>query len=274
MTPAAARVRPPAVAGTFYASPPAELAADVDALMAVTPSTSDTDVPKALVVPHAGYLYSGPVAAAGYARLAPGRGRIHRVVLLGPAHFAPVRGVAVSSADAFATPLGDLTVDTYARDELTSIPFVTVDDAAHREEHGLEVHLPFLQRVLGDVQVLPLLIGVATPDEVGEVLDRVWGGPETAIIVSSDLSHYLDDAAARRADAATADAILAVDPARIGTDDACGVFPLRGLLQTARRRELGIELIALANSADTAGSPERVVGYGAFALTEPSAPSP
>ncbi|MGH9027576.1 MAG: AmmeMemoRadiSam system protein B [Acidimicrobiia bacterium] len=269
-----ARVRPAAFAGAFYAAAPEQLAADVDALLATARATNDAPVPKALVVPHAGYIYSGPVAAAGYARLAPGRGRIERVVLLGPAHRVVVRGLAVGSADAFATPLGELAVDTATRDGLVALPFVSLNDPAHGPEHSLEVHLPFIQRVLGDVQLVPVVVGDATPKEVVAVLDRVWGGPETVIIVSSDLSHFLDDRAARVADRRTADAILARDPAALGSHDACGAYPLRGLLRTARDRGMDVELVALANSADTAGTRERVVGYGAFALSEPLGTTP
>jgi MEMO1 family protein len=269
VTQASTRVRPAAVAGAFYAAPPAQLAADVDALMEAASAPGGPAVPKAIVAPHAGYIYSGPVAAAAYARLAPGRGRITRVVLLGPAHRFPVRGVAVSSADAFATPLGEMPVDVESRDALIALPFVSFDDAAHGPEHSLEVHLPFVQRVLGDVHVLPLLVGVAEPGEVATVLDRVWGGAETVIVVSSDLSHYLDADTARRVDRATADAIVARDPSRLSPDSACGVFPVRGLLRAANQKRLDVELVALANSADTAGTADRVVGYGAFALTEP-----
>jgi MEMO1 family protein len=258
----------------FYPASPSQLEAEIDALVAAAaPAPERAPVPKALVVPHAGYMYSGPVAAAGYARLAPARDQIERVGLLGPAHRALVRSVAVSSADAFATPLGEIPVDLAAREKLAALPNVVVDDAAHAPEHCLEVHLPFLQRVLGEVRLVPVLIGTAKPDEVVEVLDRMWGGPETAIVISSDLSHYLDAAAARRTDRATADAIVARDPAALTPDGACGAFPLRGLLQAARQRDLDVELVALANSADTAGSSERVVGYGAFALAESSATS-
>jgi AmmeMemoRadiSam system protein B len=269
VTPSPARVRPAAVAGTFYPSPPAQLAADVDGLMAAAITSGEPALPKAIVAPHAGYMYSGPVAAAAYARLAPGRGRITRVVLLGPAHRFPVRGVAVSSAEAFTTPLGEMPVDVESRDALTELPCVSLDDAAHGPEHSLEVQLPFVQRVLGDVLVLPLLVGAAAPEDVAAVLDRVWGGPETVIVVSSDLSHYLDADAARRVDRATADAIVARDPTLLSLDSACGAFPVRGLLHAAYERHLDIELVALANSADTAGPSDRVVGYGAFALTEP-----
>jgi MEMO1 family protein len=267
-----ARVRPAAVAGVFYPDDPARLGAEVDALLAATPPRpADAPVPKALVVPHAGYVYSGPVAAAGYACLAPARGRIERVVLLGPAHRVAVRGIAVSSADAFASPLGPVSVDVATCDDLLALPFVSLGDAAHAPEHSLEVHLPFIQRVLGDVQLVPLVVGEAAPVEVDAVLDRVWGGAETAIVVSSDLSHYLDLDAARTRDRRTADAVVALDVDAIGVTDACGSFPLRGLLAAAHRRGLGFDLVELATSADAGGPRDRVVGYGAFALFEPTA---
>jgi AmmeMemoRadiSam system protein B len=270
----AARVRPAALAGAFYPRPPDALAAEVDALLgAAPPAPPGVAPPKAMVLPHAGYIYSGPVAAAGYARLESARGQIERVVLLGPAHRVFVRGLATSSADAFATPLGELRVDTGTRDALLDLPFVSLNDAAHGPEHCLEVQLPFLQRALGDVVIVPLVVGDATPEEVVAVLDRVWGGGETVIIVSSDLSHFLADRTARVADRRTADAILARDTTAVGSHDACGAAPLRGLLQTACDREMDVELVALANSSDTAGSPDRVVGYGAFALSEPAAPA-
>jgi AmmeMemoRadiSam system protein B len=271
----AARVRPPALAGAFYPRSPDALAAEVDALLAAAPpAPRGARPPKALVLPHAGYIYSGPVAAAGYARLRPARGHIGRVVLLGPAHRAFVRGLATSSADAFATPLGEVRVDTATRDALLQFPFVTLDDTAHRPEHCLEVQLPFLQRVLGDVALVPLVVGDATSEQVVTVLDHVWGGAETVIIVSSDLSHFLTDRSARVVDRRTADAILARDATALGPHDACGAAPLRGLLGAARNREMAVELVALANSSDTAGTPDRVVGYGAFALAEAAAPAP
>jgi hypothetical protein len=261
---AGARVRRAAVAGTFYPDDPQALAAVVDRLL--PPAPADEPAPKALIVPHAGYVYSGPVAGVAYARLRPLRGAIRCVVLLGPAHFVPVDGLAVSGADAFATPLGAVPVDDEARRRVLALPQVTVDDAAHAREHSLEVHLPFLQRLLAEFRILPLVVGVAEPAEVAEVLDRVWGGAETLVVASSDLSHYHAHETAAALDRRTAEAIVARAPERVGPEDACGAFPVRGLLWAARRRELDVRLLDLRSSGDTAGPRDEVVGYGAFSL--------
>jgi AmmeMemoRadiSam system protein B len=266
-----ARVRSPAVAGTFYPSDPNELRAKVAAALAAASRAAGDAAPtgappKALVVPHAGYVYSGEIAASGYVRLAAAAGSIERVVLLGPAHRVPVRGLAVSSADAFETPLGRVRVDTEARDRLAGLRQVVVDDVAHAGEHSLEVHLPFIQVVLGDVAVLPLAVGAAGPEDVAEVLDALWGGPETAVVVSTDLSHYLDYESARAVDRVTAEAIVSRRYDKIAVESACGAHPLRGLLLTAERRGLDVALLDLRSSGDTAGPRDRVVGYGAFAV--------
>ncbi|HEX2047926.1 MAG TPA: AmmeMemoRadiSam system protein B [Acidimicrobiales bacterium] len=255
----AGRVRPPAVAGSFYPADPAELRSVVEAFVGEQGAAA-----KAIIAPHAGYVFSGPVAGSAYARVA--RGRVSRVVLLGPAHRVPDAGIAVSSADAFSTPLGLVPVDTSTRDALVDAGLVTVRDDAHASEHSLEVHLPFLQVCLGDVSVLPLAVGQVDPVRVAEVLDRAWGGEETLIVVSTDLSHYLDHATAARLDRRTAEAVVARRPDRLGPYDACGLVPLQGLLLAAERHGLEVELLDLRTSADTAGGPARVVGYGAFAL--------
>jgi AmmeMemoRadiSam system protein B len=257
------KVRPPAVAGTFYPADPSELRATVEALISGAPAGP---APKAVIVPHAGYVYSAPVAASAYARVLAGRGGFRRVVLLGPAHRVPLAGVAAPGTDAFATPLGPVPVDVEARDALVSAGLAEVRDDVHAREHSLEVQLPFLQVALGDVPVLPLAVGGAGPERVAGVLDEVWGGDETLVVVSTDLSHYLDHASAVEADGRTAAAIVARQADRIGHYDACGVYPLRGLLTAADRHGLNVDLLDLRTSADTAGDPERVVGYGAFAL--------
>jgi AmmeMemoRadiSam system protein B len=260
-----ARVRPAAVAGAFYPDDPTELAATVDTFLhTVAPGTT---TPKAIVVPHAGYVYSGAIAARAYAELARGRGVVERVVLLGPAHRIPVPGLAVSSADALVTPLGRVRVDRAGRDRLRSLASVVVDDVAHAPEHSLEVQLPFIQRTLGDVSVLPILVGDASPATVAAVLDAVWGGPETALVVSTDLSHHLDLAEARRRDAVTAERIVAGEWRAIDPYDACGAAPLRGLLVAAERHGLHTRLLDLRTSGDTGGPADRVVGYGAFTLS-------
>lgn len=258
--------RPPAVAGMFYPGDPATLARDVDdALAGAHPLAGPS--PKALIAPHAGYVYSGSIAASAYAALAPVRNSIRRVVLLGPCHRVAVRGLALPSADAFDTPLGRVPVDREAVAALAGLPQVVVSGAAHAQEHSLEVQLPFLQRMLREFAIVPLAVGDAHVDEVADVLDRLWGGPETLILISSDLSHYhrYDDAA--RIDRATATAILALDPA-LDHEQACGATPIAGLLTVARRRGLTAELLDLRNSGDTAGDRSRVVGYAAFAFFE------
>lgn len=257
--------RPPAVAGMFYPDAPAELRRDLAALLSGARAGGTARAIKALVVPHAGYVYSGAVAASGYAQLAAQRDRIRRVVLLGPTHRVPVRGLALPEAARFATPLGEIELDRAGMERLKTLPQVVECAAAHRSEHSLEVQLPFLQQVLGDFMLLPLAVGDATAAEVAEVLEAVWGGDETLIVVSSDLSHFLPDTAAREVDGGTVDAILALDP-HLDHAQACGATPINGLLLAARRHGLAPVLLDARNSSDTAGGPDRVVGYAAFAF--------
>lgn len=258
-------VRAPAVAGTFYPGNPAELAADLKNLLAGASPEAGRGQPKAIIAPHAGYIYSGSTAADAYARLAPWRDVIRRVILLGPTHRVPVRGLAASSAEFFATPLGKVPMDRDALAALADLPQVVVSDPAHAWEHSLEVHLPFLQTVLGDFSLVPLAVGHAPAAEVAEVIDRLWGGPETLFVVSSDLSHYLAYATAARTDRATCERILQLDP-HIDPHQACGAYPINGLLLAAQRHGLKPEMIHLCNSGDTAGDKDRVVGYAAFAF--------
>jgi len=259
--------RPPAVAGYFYPASPGELAAGVRTLLADARTDAAARPPKALIVPHAGYIYSGPVAASAYARLSSVAGHIRRVVLLGPVHRVPVRGLAVPAATTFSTPLGEVPLDTAAMAALTELPQVTVSAAAHAQEHSLEVHLPFLQTVLGEFRLLPLAVGDATPEEVAGVLTQVWGGEETLIVISSDLSHYLPYDVARRTDDNTIRHILALS-ADLDHDEACGATPVNGLLSFAGRHGLRAELLDMRNSGDTAGDRSRVVGYAAIAFYE------
>ncbi|HEX2024750.1 MAG TPA: AmmeMemoRadiSam system protein B [Acidimicrobiales bacterium] len=266
----ATRAGEPAVAGTFYPSDPDALRTMVEYHLRQASAggpPSPASPPKALVAPHAGYVYSGPVAASAYARVVPLRGRIERVVLLGPAHRVPLTAIAAPAADALVTPLGPVPVDTGPRDRLVASGSVVVSDQAHAGEHSLEVHLPFVQVALGDVSVLPLLVGRVPASTVADVLDAVWGGEETVVVVSTDLSHYHDHATATELDRRTADAILGARFEELEPQDACGVFPLRGLLALARRRHLDVELVDLRTSGDTSGDVDRVVGYGAFALS-------
>jgi hypothetical protein len=262
-------MRAPAVAGSFYPERPGELAAAVQGYLAdAALSESGETAPKAIIVPHAGYIYSAPVAATAYARLKPLAGKVSRVVLLGPAHTIPLAAIAAPHAEAFDGPLGPLTVDRPALWSLAGLSQVVQDDAPHAREHALEVQLPFLQAVLGEVSIVPLVVGDVAPVAVAEVIERLWGGPETLILLSTDLSHYHPYEAARARDAATAEAIEALEGERIGPEDACGCRALAGLLAAARTRALTIERLDLRTSGDTAGPKDRVVGYGAWALYE------
>jgi AmmeMemoRadiSam system protein B len=260
------RIRPPAAAGSFYPESPRRLAEAVRSYLAAAEAQGEAAAPKALIAPHAGYVYSGPTAGVAYARIAPARDLIERVVLVGPAHRVPVAGLAAPDAGAFTTPLGEIPLDVAALERLLELPQVSVLHAAHELEHSLEVHLPFLQTVLGSFSLVPLVAGDARPDEVAGVLEAVWNGPETLIVVSSDLSHYQNYATARRMDAATARAIEALQPQDIGYDDACGRVPIQGLLVAARRKGLHAHTLDVRNSGDTAGPRDTVVGYGAWAF--------
>jgi AmmeMemoRadiSam system protein B len=251
----------------FYPGNPAVLAHDVETMLAEAASRFPGMTPKALIAPHAGYVYSGPVAASAYALLKPIATRIKRVVLLGPTHRVAVRGLALPGADAFATPLGTVQIDTDAASKITDLPQVTVSPQVHALEHSLEVHLPFLQSVLPDFKLLPLAVGMASAEEVAEVLEAVWGGEETLIVISSDLSHYLPYDTAKRVDSATAQAILNLQQP-VSHEQACGGTPVNGLILMAQRHGLAPHLLDLRNSGDTAGDKSRVVGYGAFAFTE------
>jgi hypothetical protein len=250
-------VRPPAVAGTFYPAQAAVLDAQLTQLLAQAPAPTGP-CPKALIVPHAGYIYSGPIAASAFARIAPYGDRIERVVLVGPAHRVFVHGLATTGADRLRTPLGEIEVEGI---DLPANP------AAHAREHSLEVELPFLQKVCPRARVIAMCGSDARPDEVAAVLDRLWGGPETLIVISSDLSHYLPYADGRALDERTAQQIVALDP-NVDGDHACGSIGINGLLWLARQKNLRAELVDLRSSGDTAGSRDEVVGYGAFAFYE------
>lgn len=261
------KVRPPAVAGTFYTDDAPALRRQVEGFVRAAPGEGPP--PKAVIAPHAGYVYSGQVAGHAYAPLAPLREQIRRVVLLGPAHRVYTTGLATSSAEAFDTPLGGVPVDRAAVAELVErFPFVRAHDAVHAQEHSLEVHLPFLQSVLGHFSLVPLAVGDADPREVEAVLDHLWGGPETLIVISSDLSHYLNYATATRMDRETVAHILALAPQALGADRACGQIPIRGLLRTAARHKLHARLLDYRNSGDTAGPKSQVVGYAAIGFYE------
>ncbi len=263
-------IRQPAVAGMFYPADPDELRQMVEGYLQDALDRQDnlTETPRAIIAPHAGYVYSGPVAASAYARLIPFRDQIRRVVLLGPSHRVPFRGLATTSATHFQTPLGVIPVDRATMEKLeTRFPQVVRLDEAHAMEHSLEVHLPFLQAVLDSFVLVPLVVGDATAREVSEVLDSLWGDPHTLFVISSDLSHYHDYETARRMDTRTARAIEHLEPEAIGHDQACGRIPVTGLLDLARRHGLHVQTLDLRNSGDTAGPRDQVVGYGAWVLT-------
>lgn len=248
----------------FYPEDPAELHAAVEKMLAGVRERAP--VPKALIAPHAGYMYSGPVAASAYARLAPLRGTVKRVVLLGPSHRVGFEGLALSGADYYDMPFGRIPLDKRAIADVAQLPAVRVFDAAHAREHSLEVHLPFLQEMLGEFTLVPIVVGDARPEDVAAVLEKLWDGARTLIVVSSDLSHYHDYATAKRLDAATSRAIEELRYEDIGYDDACGRAPVSGLLCYARRHGLRVKAVDVRNSGDTAGSRDQVVGYGAYVV--------
>ena len=248
-------IREPTVAEMFYPADASELRRMIEGFLAAAkPGTH----PKAIIAPHAGYIYSGPIAASVYKRINPEK--ISRVVLIGPSHRVALRGMAASSAPAWRTPLGEVSV---ARPN-----FVQISDAAHAQEHSLEVQVPFLQVVLGDFTLLPLVVGEASAEEVAEVLEKCWGGSETLIVISSDLSHYESSETARAMDSAAAKAIVALNSRGLDYDNACGLVPIAGLLHLAKKKKMRAELVDLRNSGDTAGPRDQVVGYGSFAFYE------
>lgn len=259
-------IREAAVAGQFYPGNAGELSTTIEQYLDEAVAETGPQ-PKALIVPHAGYIYSGPVAASAYVRLKPYGDQISRVILLGPCHRVPVRGLALSGADVFRTPLGDAPLD---KDVIASLelPSVKVFDDTHAAEHSLEVQLPFLQMLLNEFTLVPVVVGDAAVETVAEMLEVLWGGPETLIVISSDLSHYLDYDAAKKRDQATCHAIEHFDANSIGPEDACGCRAIGGLLELARRRGMTIETLDLRNSDDTAGPMAQVVGYGAWMLLE------
>ena len=267
-------IRPAAVAGTFYPADGAVLRRQIAGFLAEADNAPPprAATPKAIIGPHAGYVYSGAIAARAYARLAAARGKISRVVLIGPSHYVAFQGLVVDTVEAWTTPSGTVRLDTEAIAALRRMGVAALE-TAYAREHALEVHVPFLQQVLGDFRLVPIIAGNAPPEAVTAVFDTLWGGPETLIVVSTDLSHYLDYAACQRMDTATATAIEQFDIDAINPTGACGAVPTRGLLLAARRRGLTIERLDLRNSGDTAGPRDRVVGYGAWALYMPEIPA-
>ncbi|MEE9211057.1 MAG: AmmeMemoRadiSam system protein B [Phycisphaeraceae bacterium] len=259
-------VRPAAVAGMFYPAEPDDLRQLIRTYLDPVVVDSGEPAPKAVIAPHAGYVYSGPIAASAYARIAAARDTIRRAVVIGPAHRVMFRGLATSSADAFATPLGNVMLDRDAIEQLLTLPDVIVLDEAHAPEHSLEVHLPFLQTVLDPdrFKLVPLVMGEASADQVATVIEQLWGGPETLFVVSSDLSHYLDYEAATRIDAATSQAIEKLRPQDIDAHQACGRIAIQALLTLAPQHHLHARTVDQRNSGDTNGPRDQVVGYGAY----------
>ena len=266
-------VRDPAVAGFFYPAERETLASDIAGYLSAAPVLA-TVSPKALIAPHAGYVYSGQVAANAYATWRPETESINRIVLVGPAHRVAFQGIAAPTVEVFKTPLGDVHIDTDAVAAIRDMPQVLLNDEPHRQEHSLEVHIPFLQSVLGDFKLLPLVAGNVAGEQVAEVLERLWGDDSTRFVISTDLSHYQNYETAQKLDGATADAIENMNPAAIGRDQACGRIPVAGMLLAARKHGLYVDRIDLCNSGDTAGKKDKVVGYGSWAVCGDDAGAP
>ncbi len=256
-------IRSAAVAGMFYSADASRLHHDIQDLL--TKAKSCDVKPKALIVPHAGYIYSGAIAATAYANLRSVSARIQKVVLLGPAHRVAIHGLALPKADAFATPLGNIKLDAALVKTIVHLPQIIVSNEAHALEHSLEVQLPFLQSVLGEFTLLPLAVGMVSADAVAEVLDCVWGGDETLVVISSDLSHYLPYTTAQHFDDETVRSIVQLRQLS-DSDRACGCIPVNGLIKAAWKYHLTPHLLDLRNSGDTAGSRDQVVGYAAIAF--------
>jgi MEMO1 family protein len=260
------QIKQPAVAGSFYPSDRDELQSMVEKMLDNV--TNQSPPPKAIIAPHAGYIYSGPIAANAYASLYPVSDSIKKVVLLGPAHRVYLKGMAVSAASHFATPLGDIRINTALRDCVSKLSGVELMDEAFSQEHSLEVHLPFLQTALKEFTLLPVVVGDTNPDHVAKLIESVWGGEETLIVISTDLSHFHDYQTANHVDTETANFIKQLQYEKIGPKQACGCRPIGGLLKIARDKGHEISILDVRNSGDTAGSHDRVVGYGAFLLYE------
>jgi len=256
--------RQPAVAGSFYPANPEQLHLMLDRFL--NDASTAAQAPKAIIAPHAGYIYSGPIAASAYARLKKAHDKITRVVLIGPSHRVAFRGLAVSRANTFTTPLGSVPVDLAAVQSIAHLPFVEYIEQAHTYEHSLEVHLPFLQEMLDSFEIVPIVAGEASPEQVSQVLDALWGGDETLIVISSDLSHYHDYATAQQMDKSTSRAIEQLQYEQLASESACGKVPVSGLLKLARKKLLSVTTIDLRNSGDTAGDKTSVVGYGAYVI--------
>ncbi|NQZ57660.1 MAG: AmmeMemoRadiSam system protein B [Lentisphaeraceae bacterium] len=258
-------IRKEAVAGSFYPGNKSVLQADIGRML------QDVDYmpvhPKAMIVPHAGYIYSGPIAASAYAQLK--NCHINHVVLIGPSHFIPIVGMALSSDDYFSTPLGNIAVNVDENEKALEFPFVEINDDAHFREHSLEVQLPFLQSVLGEFSITPILVGNTSPSDVAKLLEALWGGEETLILISSDLSHYLPYETAQKMDSDSCNKIAALEVDSLGPHMACGSIGVQGLMTVAEKRKQELKLIDQRNSGDTAGDRSQVVGYASFLYLQP-----
>ena len=254
------------MANLFYPGDATVLHDDIQVyLSAVEPGSS---TPKAIISPHAGYIYSGATAAHAYAQLTHAKDRIKRVVLLGPCHHVPLSGLAVPSVDFFETPLGNIPIDRDSIKQILALPQVEESDLTHQQEHSLEVQLPFLQEMLGDFSIIPLVVGNAIPEEVSQVLEFLWGGDETVIVISSDLSHFHNYDSAKAIDSATCKAIESFNSDVINSENACGSYAINGLLLSAKKRNMKVTTLNTCNSGDTAGTKDKVVGYGAWMFEE------
>ncbi len=260
------KIRSPAVAGSFYPGTAQELNLLIDDYLGSIDTPSLKRRIKAMIVPHAGYIYSGLTAASAYSKLIPFAQDISRVVLLGPSHRIPLLGLASSSHDYFQTPLGEVPLDKAVIEQLEQLPFVKAYDDAHTQEHSLEVQLPFLQKVLGDFKLVPLVIGQVEDQQVSDVIESLWQLENTLFLISSDLSHYLDYERAHECDLATSQAIEDLTPEKIHYEQACGHSAIAGMLLSAQKHNLIVQKLDLRNSGDTAGSKDRVVGYGSWAF--------
>ncbi|MCH2206337.1 MAG: AmmeMemoRadiSam system protein B [Lentisphaerales bacterium] len=262
-------IRRAAVAGTFYYNSPTRLLTYVNELL--DHATDQPDVGKAIIAPHAGHIYSGPIAASAYRSLRKRQKQIKKVVLIGPSHYVGFMGLATSTADHYETPLGLIPLDTELANQALEIKEVVTMDHAHLQEHSLEVHLPFLQATLNDFTLLPIVIGETSNETIAAVLSKVWGGDETLIICSTDLSHYMDYNGAQTKDQKTVQSILNGNLENLTHNNACGLTPIKGLIKTIKQKKLTTKLLDLRNSGDTAGDKERVVGYASFLIdTEPN----
>ena len=261
----ASSTRPAAVAGMFYPGNPGELQQMIQNMLATADSNGST--PKVIIAPHAGYIYSGPVAASVYKLLQPVHDRIRRVILLGPSHRVPLEGIATSSADYFATPLGNIPINRKLTEEINELPFVSELDQAHSMEHSLEVHLPFLQLTLNEFTLVPIVAGDASPDDVSQLISVACRADDTLLVISSDLSHYHDYQTAKRLDQDTCDAIESLDIRGVDSQHACGYIPVRGLLAYAKQHNLHATTVDCRNSGDTAGPKDQVVGYGSYVFS-------